>query len=503
MFIAGWATCQKDSTYEISELCYTLYFYYDNTHNSTVANELPELVLRDYKPENDVTNNVTKHLIQEFVDLSKISLLFSTTATAVSHVLFIWALWCLYIKHYKCVYDYLVKKKKDFKEKCCGVESSNKDKLPIDPFNDDTEDSDLMETDPIKTLYNHKTEENVDFFSTEDVRTNTPLQGERLCHYVTWFIIGFMLLATTAIVFFSLYCKEDKDRLEKDTYNRERSALALYTYSLFRVLVSCFIFSKLMYGIQRRCEEIELFVYHINEVYKRNITPTGTNVTLSTDTNVTLSTDTNVTLSTGDKVTLSTDTNVTLPTGTNITLSTDTNVTLPTDTNVTLPTGTKVTLSTDTNITLPTGTNVTLPTGTKVELSTDTNVTLSTGTKVTLPTGTNVTLPTGQKLSNMVTNYLESIKFEVELNNFYKGIYITDKNAKNYLKARDRHFVDTAVSTLSWLQLWFLFHWILHIISTFMIMSLLIDAIALHVKSRISHIEHGVGFHPGEIGFLF
>ena len=36
-----------------------------------------------------------------------------------------------------------------------------------------------------------------------------------------------------------------------------------------------------------------------------------------------------------------------------------------------------------------------------------------------------------------------------------------------------------------------------------MIMSLLIDTIALHVKSRISHIEHGVGFHPGEIGFLF
>ena len=44
---------------------------------------------------------------------------------------------------------------------------------------------------------------------------------------------------------------------------------------------------------------------------------------------------------------------------------------------------------------------------------------------------------------------------------------------------------------------------VLHIVSTFMIISLLIDAIALYVKSKISHIEHGVGFHPGEIGFLF
>uniref|UniRef100_A0A1X7T4X6 Uncharacterized protein n=1 Tax=Amphimedon queenslandica TaxID=400682 RepID=A0A1X7T4X6_AMPQE len=128
------------------------------------------------------------------------------------------------------------------------------------------------------------------------------------------------------------------------------------------------------------------------------------------------------------------------------------------------------------------------------------------------PNGTNEATPAhiiplneDKKLSDMVTDYLKNIKFEVELNEFdsTSGIYITDKHAKNYLKARDRHFVNTAVSTLSWLQLWFLLHWILHIISTFMIMSLLIDAIALHVKSRISHFEHGVGFHPGEIGFLF
>ena len=214
-----------------------------------------------------------------------------------------------------------------FKKKCCGVESK-KDELPLDPFNDETEESDLMETDPIQTLYNQKIKENAYFFSTEDKRTNTRLQGERLCHYVTWLIIGFILLAITTTVFFYLHCKQNEGRLKNDTYYLEIVALALYTYSLFRVLVSCFIFSKLMYGIQRRCEELELFVYHINEVYVEK----------------------------------------------------------------------------------------------------------------------------DQVKANNVRSYLGEVP---------QG-EITADDAKRYLKGRDRHFVDTAVSTLSWLQLWFLLHWILH-----------------------------------------
>ena len=78
-----------------------------------------------------------------------------------------------------------------------------------------------------------------------------------------------------------------------------------------------------------------------------------------------------------------------------------------------------------------------------------------------------------------------------------------DSTAKKYLKKRDKHFVKKAVATLSWLQLWFLLHWLLHIISTFMVMTVLVDAVTLHVKARIPHLEPGVDFHPGEIWFLF
>ena len=80
---------------------------------------------------------------------------------------------------------------------------------------------------------------------------------------------------------------------------------------------------------------------------------------------------------------------------------------------------------------------------------------------------------------------------------------ITDDDATKYLKKRDKHFVEKAVATLSWLQLWFLLHWLLHIISTFMVMTVLVDAVTLHVKARVPHLEQGVDFHPGEIGFLF
>uniref|UniRef100_A0A1X7U588 Uncharacterized protein n=1 Tax=Amphimedon queenslandica TaxID=400682 RepID=A0A1X7U588_AMPQE len=36
-----------------------------------------------------------------------------------------------------------------------------------------------------------------------------------------------------------------------------------------------------------------------------------------------------------------------------------------------------------------------------------------------------------------------------------------------------------------------------------MILTVLIDAVALHVKDRVPHVEEGVGFHPVQIVFLF
>lgn len=46
MFIVGWATCREDTEYEISKLCYTLYF-----NITEFEKKLPPLVLRNAEGE--------------------------------------------------------------------------------------------------------------------------------------------------------------------------------------------------------------------------------------------------------------------------------------------------------------------------------------------------------------------------------------------------------------------------------------------------------------------
>lgn len=101
-----------------------------------------------------------------------------------------------------------------------------------------------------------------------------------------------------------------------------------------------------------------------------------------------------------------------------------------------------------------------------------------------------------------------------------KHIYDSTKNEKNlifndnennkkpqmallYLNERDKHFVKRAITTLGWFQLWYLIHWIFHIFSAFLAVGLLLDAISLLVKARIDHYKPGVLFKNEQIGFLF
>ena len=345
--------------------------------------------------EQNLEYNETKHELQEFVDLSKISLLFSTTANAVSHILFMWALWVLYIKHDEIIKNFFQSTWGLCKKWCCGGPGQRNETLPLDPFNDESaeEDLQLYET---KELYKKKSSS---FFGEEDDRTNTPLQGERLCHYIIWLIIGLSILITTIVVFFTYQYHDAKNDNPMDYdddfkmhFGLQMFTLILHAYALFRSLVSCFIFSKLMYGIQNRCEELELFVYHIHKIYPR---------------------------------------------------------------------------------------------------------------RSAAPSDRQGTNNQPETYDMYVIRYLSQYKGQDEMTNLASDANIKDSNAKRYLKKRDKHFVKKAVATLSWLQLWFLLHWLLHIISTFMVMTVLVDAVTLHVKARVPHLESGVDFHPGEIWFLF
>ena len=337
------------------------------------------------------------------MDLSKIAFLFSTTASGVSQVFFLWALCCLFIKltkwpDNKCGTEGWKKFKSYF---CCIRDNDHDSTKPLDPFDDDTE---VFEPSSIVEVYQHRKDyyypQNRDdlesgqkksYFMKQDTRTNTPLQGERLYHYIVCFAIALILLIITVSLFFvAQYADASKDVLNETSFKVESVAVALHAYSLFRSLVSCFLFSKLMYGIQRKCEELEMFVFYIDDHYS-----------------------------------------------------------------------------------------------------------------VLLHNNHKVYKFVKNRFKNKIdANSCDYINKKIEKE---KEKTLKDRKALalKYLDERDKHFVKKAVATLSWLQLWFLLHWLLHIISTFMTMALLIDAIALHVRARVPHHEQGVDFHPVEIWFLF
>ena len=301
---------------------------------------------------------------------------------------FFWALWCLFIKHYNwphnCTNSDPWKKFKSYF--CCIRENDHDSTKPLDPFDDDIE-NEVFEPSSIYKVYMYKKNNDISFFERQDELTNTPLQGERLCHYIICFAIALILLIVTVSLFVvAQYADASKDVLTETNFKWESVAVASEIYSLFRSLVSCFIFSKLMYGIQRKCEELEMFVYFIDDHYTKS----------------------------NDK------------------------------------------------------------------------------TQEAYKFVENQFNANG---SEYINTKIDEVKTKI----------LEDKEslALKYLEERDKHFIKKAVATLNWLQLWFLFHWLLYIISTFMTMTVLIGAVTLHVKATVPHHEQGVEIHPVEIKFLF
>ena len=144
--------------------------------------------------------DVKKDLMQEFIDFSKIALLFSTTANAVSHILFIFSLWALYVMRWEKVNDYCIEEWKKFKESCCGIpKDSVKSNIfkPLDPFDNKYDKEDDIDSSCMNNIRNEKKAE---FFEKRDDRTSTPLQGARAWHFIAWFIIGLSLITITAAV---------------------------------------------------------------------------------------------------------------------------------------------------------------------------------------------------------------------------------------------------------------------------------------------------------------
>ena len=347
---------------------------------------------------------------------------------------FFWALWCLFIKHYKwpdnkCGTEGWKELKSFF---CCIRDNDHDSTKPLDPFDDDVE-NEVFEPSSIVEVYQHRKKyyypqnkddlesgkEKVAYFEAQDELTNTPLQGERLCHYIVLFAIAIILLIITVSLFFDAqYVGASEDVLDEKSFKWESAAVAFHAYSLFRILVSCFIFSKLMYGIQRKCEELEMFILYVDDHY--NELPQESNNVYKYVKTLFDNVLEKLEREKPDKISQQDD-----------------------------------------------------------------------GNEVIVDSYT------------CIINKIKKEKTKTVGNKETNTVGDEEALALKYLNERDKHFIKQAVATLSWLQLWFLLHWLLHIISTFMTMALFVDAIALRVRAEVPHKQGGFDFHPVEIGFLF
>ncbi|XP_019861904.1 PREDICTED: uncharacterized protein LOC109590420 isoform X3 [Amphimedon queenslandica] len=202
-----------------------------HTPPSSDRNKLPNIVMRD--TNNDPTSisaPTTASELEKFSDYGKLVFLFSTFSGAISYFFLLFrVLWPQYIhKHYK-------------KRETEG-DGAERDSLlenepdPLHPF-DDTDDD-----------------------------TSTRLERSEGIMFLIFLIINIALVVGMAAVFLSgLYLHHSNpvtidNNSTKDwtgIYDKVQiSVIIVYFYSLLCTISSCFIFSKVMYGIQNKCDNL-------------------------------------------------------------------------------------------------------------------------------------------------------------------------------------------------------------------------------------------------------
>ncbi|XP_019858128.1 PREDICTED: uncharacterized protein LOC109586380 [Amphimedon queenslandica] len=501
-FIAGWATCPYRYSEGSRSICFTI-----ATNEDTTG---VDIILRETGDELIHANNT--HHVQKFIDLTKIAILFSTTANGVSQLFFILALVCLFLKHYNWSREMKLSWWKKFKLYCCCTrdkQTDDKKVIPLDPFNDDYE-NEFIESTSIAVVYQHELEQVIilenpqaepgphadqqenNFFSQQDTSTSTLLQGERLGHYNTWFAIGLVMIVAISIFFLLI-----QYYFNEITINwLEFVATSCYALSLVRTIVSCFIFSKLMYAIQRKCEEIEMYVYYTND----NINETNDKIKKYVET-----------IFESELKTAATEMlKFVKSSGNNIASLAEK---LAGGFLKEFNENAEVKASSN-QIKEAIKTRVNSPHSKYTDNTCCNNASLKKIKEYVIDGINSVDrndireqhyIIQDERMKIQVASYAYAMK---ELIKGYIKVTQDDDDGKKalalkYLRERDKHFIKTAIATLSWFQLWFLLHWLLHIISTFMIFTVLIDAVALHVKYNVPHVEHGVDFNSIQIIFLF
>ena len=304
-----------------------------------------------------------------FTDFAKVVLQFSAASSSLSYIIFVIALWWLYVKpHYK---NLVTKEQKETGERRPMIQQQETKKpKPLHPFDDDPPKYPGV----VHNNSNH-CQDNCPackIIRNQDDDTTTQLTKEEVVWFTIFLLVNIIVNMSLMVIFIcGQYHHNPPNTIEGDKKkttifkNLEIFSASAYFYSLFCTLSSCFIFSKIMYGIQRKCSNLYNYLNHVNNFNE-----------------------------------------------------------------------------------------------------------------------------------NGPDDYLKNFFTDQRL------LQMEEEKKIIYLQQRDNNFVNVAVKTLKMFELWFFIHWILYIVSSFLSVSLLLDAIQLTIQATLPHPGPGVQFNPLEMIFL-
>ena len=314
MILFDWIACPV----QYFDVCYTLLLYNDTRPTAEFDTSNIVLLSTTSNPSNNISNINTADELKRFIEYEKLVLLFSAVSGTISYIFFIYCVLCrLYItkvylnEQAQDGFEVTQTEENTSEMNTPEMNTSVEDTFEEDASEEDASEEDASEEDTAEStrsettspqvtpaedtpdehtpgvIATHQATDNkippspLHPFDDNDINniqtggengnnTSTSTQLDEKESFIFWLflLLSIALLVGMCIVFFIHYNKRHPLSQEKDnihiTYRYNVTTIVgfeivtavAYFYSLFCTISSCFIFSKVMYGIQNQCKDL-------------------------------------------------------------------------------------------------------------------------------------------------------------------------------------------------------------------------------------------------------
>ena len=259
-----WMDCENLNQTHYFNVCYSVVLYQEH------PKDIPNIVMKSMDEtvdENSIIANsleIYQNELKKFTIYTKIVLLITSLSSMTSYLFFFIAFTKLYfLPHLEETNFKPIKKPiivivkfilRIFDCLCSGRSNSenNENVQPLHPF----DDSEFHKID----------------VQNEDNSTSTLLEPQQAFSYYFVLLINTVINVAMLIVFFFGQYKHPHDEsndldlygIKNSSQYYEAAAVSIYSYSLICTVFSCFIFSKLAYGIQNKYKSFDDYLRHVD-----------------------------------------------------------------------------------------------------------------------------------------------------------------------------------------------------------------------------------------------